>query len=407
MKNRPAARPALATSPRTVARLRARLARVEEALRAIRGGEVDTLVIPGQPHDRIFTLAGAEHAYRVLIESMDEGTLTLTADQTILYANRSFARMVKCPLPDVMGSSLRRFLSENDRALLRPLLRRTRRSGGKIEVLLRPAHGPPRPAQLSLRRLIRPGSRAAAFALVVTDTTEIRRSGELLQALTHRVLQVQEAERGTVALELHNNITQLLCAVLFSSQALAEKLSARDAPAKCEAVKLRTLLGQAAAEVERISGNLHPSTLDQLGLHAALQATCAEFSTRTGVVTKIAGGSPDLPLAADIGLALYRILQEALRNVDQHARARHVTVRFRQSPESVQLAVNDDGIGFDSAHHAARLRGKSVLGLVGMRERAASIGGTLTVRSGAGAGTEIAVQVPLAASRSRLDTPAA
>jgi PAS domain-containing protein len=78
----------------------------------------------GKQSSQVFTLEGAEHAYRVLIESMNEGALTLTADKMILYANQCFARMVKCPLEQVMGSSFRRFLSAEDRATLRPLVKR-------------------------------------------------------------------------------------------------------------------------------------------------------------------------------------------------------------------------------------------------------------------------------------------
>ncbi len=105
--------------------------------------------------DQVFTLRkGAEHAYRVLIESMNEGALTLTADKTILYANQCFARMVKCPLEQVMGSSLRRFLSTEDRALLRPLMKRgTKNPAPKIQVLLKAGDGSQLPVQISVRSL--------------------------------------------------------------------------------------------------------------------------------------------------------------------------------------------------------------------------------------------------------------
>jgi PAS domain S-box-containing protein len=372
-----------------------RLAEAEETLRAIRTGEVDAVVGTGRCSNRVFTLEGAENAYRILIESMNEGALTLTADKTILYANQCFAHMVRCPLEQVIGGSLRRFLSAEDRAGLCSLMKRAAQSGGKIEVQLHAAQGPPRPAHLSIRRLTRKGAGRATFGLVVTDMTEARRTEELLRALTHRVVQVQEAERGSVALELHDNITQLLCAVLFSSQALADKLTARDRPARREAVKLRALLGQAVEEVERISRNLRPSILDQLGLLAVLRATGTEFAARTGVTVKLTGAPLTAPLTADTELALYRILQEALKNVEQHARAHHVTVALRQPGAFVELVINDDGIGFDAVHHAARRQGKGVLGLLSMRERAAYVGGTLTVKSGPRAGTEIEVHIPL------------
>src|SRR5439155_7998924 len=104
--------------------------------RAIRAGEVDTVMVAGEQGRQVFTLQGAEHAYRVLIESMNEGALTLTADKTILYANQCFARMVKCPLEQITGSSFRRFLATEDRAPVRMLLERADEAGSKIQVLL-------------------------------------------------------------------------------------------------------------------------------------------------------------------------------------------------------------------------------------------------------------------------------
>lgn len=389
----------------SLVRLRASLAQATEMLRAIRSGEVDAVVGMGRRRRQVFTLEGAEHAYRVLIESMNEGALTLTADKTILYANQCFAQLVRCPLEQVIGSSFRRFLSPEDRAALRPLMRRP--GGGKREVLLLAAQGPARPAQLSIGRLARDGQAGATFGLVVTDMTEARRNEELLRALTHRVVQVQEAERSSVALELHDNITQLLCAVLLSSQALADKLTSRDGPAKREAIKLRALLSQAAAEVERISRNLRPNILDQLGLQAVLKHTCAEFAARTGIKTKLTGTPVTALLPADTELALFRIVQECFKNVEKHARARHATVDLRQLVGWVQLTINDDGIGFDAAHHAARRKGRGVLGLIGMRERAAYAGGTLTLKSGTRAGTEIEVRIPLPPEPTAAEQPAA
>ncbi len=378
-----------------IVRLRARLAEADATLRALLGGDVDSVVVPGKHGDQVFTLHGAEHAYRVLIESMNEGALTLTSDKMILYANQCFARMVKCPLEQVTGSSFRRFLSAGDRATLRLLMKRVAQSGAKIPVLLKVSDGSQLPAQISLRPLPRNGINRATIGMVVTDLTEARRTEELLRALTHRIVQVQEAERGRVALELHDNITQLLCAVLFSSQALVDKLSAKSGPAKREAVKLRELLGQTAEEVERISRSLRPSALEHLGLAAVLRATSTEFSARTGVAVRLDCGQLAARLPADTELALYRILQEALKNVEQHARARHVTVGLKQQGGSVELTIKDDGIGFNAMQHAARRKGKGVLGLLGMHERATNVGGILTVKSGRRAGTEIMMRVPL------------
>ena len=382
-------------SAREFVKLRARLAIAEETLRAIRCGEVDSVMVAGKEGSQFFTLDGAEHAYRLLIESMNEGALTLTADKTILYANQCFARMVKCPLEQVTGTSFRRFLSEEDRAILRPLMKRAAKTGSKIHVLLHAGDGSLIPALLSIRELANEGSEDVIIGMVITNMTEARRIEETLRALTNRVVQVQEAERSRVALELHDHITQLLCAALVRSQALANKLSARDQPLRREAVQLRKMLGEAAAEVERIAHNLRPSSLDHLGLAAVLGDTGTEFTVRTGVALKLSCGRLTERLPANIELTFYRILQAALENVEQHARARHVTVRLTQTGDFVHLAIHDDGVGFNAEHHAAERKGNGVLGLLSMRERAAYVGGVLNVKSAPGKGTTIRAEIPL------------
>ena len=384
-----------AAPSRELAELHVRLADAEETLRAIRSGEVDTVVVAGKQGNQVFTLEGAGHAYRVLIESMNEGALTLTADGVILYANQCFARMVKRPLEQVLGSSFHRLLSAADHAALRLRLKRTAKSGSKIQALLHAGDGSQLPAHISSCPLAKNGAKSATFGIVVTDMTEARRNEEMLRALTHSVVQAQEAERGRVALELHDHITQLLCAILARLAALANKLPAREKASRGEVMKLSEMLGQTVEEVQRIARNLRPSVLDELGLVPALRATCTDFADRTGVAVKLACVQLTARLPADTELTLYRILQEALKNVEKHARARHVTVCLRQQGDFVKLAINDDGIGFDPDNHPARRKGKGGVGLLSMRERATYVGGALKVKSVRRAGTEIEVRIPL------------
>ena len=385
-----------AAPARELAQLRVRLAEAEDTLRAIRRGEVDAVVVAGQAGPQVFTLQGAEHPYRLLIESMNEGALTLTANQTILYANHCFARMVQCPLKEVMGSSFRRFLPAENRAALLPLLNPAAQSGAKIQVSLLAGDGSQMRAQISVRSLAKHGSSRATIGMVVTDLTEAQRTEERLRALTHRVVQVQEAERRRVARELHDHITQLLCALLVRCQSLADKIPARDRAVKAEAVQLRALLGQAAEAVERISRNLRPSVLDELGLAAVLRHTTAEFAARTGLSLKLACAPLPARLPADTELALYRILQEALANVELHARAGHVTISLGLLNGMVQLTITDDGLGFDPARPLPKRKGKGGLGLLSLRERAYALGGTLEVKSAPARGTTIRAQLPIA-----------
>jgi signal transduction histidine kinase len=218
----------------------------------------------------------------------------------------------------------------------------------------------------------------------------------MLRTLTHRVVQAQEIERGRVALELHDNITQLLCAILVRCQTLAEKLPSRAGTSKKEAMKLREMLGQTAGEVERISRNLRPSVLNELGLVAVLRDTGTEFAERTGVSLKLACVQLTARLPADTELTFYRILQEALKNVEKHARARHVAVSLVQRDGFVQLAVNDDGIGFSPDPRPAGRKEMGGLGLLGMQERVKYVGGALSLKSAPGKGTTILVRIPVA-----------
>jgi len=354
------------------------------------------VLVAGKRGDRVFTLEGAEHAYRVLIESMNEGALTLTGGAMILYANQCFARMVKCPLERVTGSSFRRFLSTGDRTSLRRLLKRTVMPGAKIQVRLNAGDGSQMPAQISICPIEKNGFNHATIGMVVTDMSEARKAEELLRALTRRVVQAQDAERARVALELHDNITQLLCAIHFRSQALAGRLSARGGPLKQEVIHLSKMLGTTAKEVERIARNLRPGALRHMGLVSVLRGTGAEFAHRTGVSIKLACAQLTARLPADTELALYRIFQEALKNVERHAHAHHVTVRLKRLGSFVQLAINDDGVGFDPDDPPTGRKKERGLGLLDMRERATWVAGTLQIKSIRHAGTTIEVRVPIA-----------
>ena len=251
------------------------------------------------------------------------------------------------------------------------------------------------PVQISIHPLTKNDSNRATIGMVVTDMTAARRNEEMLRSLTHRVVHAQEAERGRVALELHDHITQLLVAVVFRSQALMDKLPASDTASKHEAMALREMLGRTAEEVERISRNLRPSVLDQLGLDAVMRETSTEFAARTGVAVKLSCVELTARLPADTELALYRILQEALNNVERYARAHHVTVSLSLEGAFVLLVISDDGIGFDPQPRSIREKIKTGLGLLGMRERATAVGGFLRIKTIRRRGTEIEVRIPV------------
>ncbi len=378
-----------------ITELRARLDEAEATLRAIRSGGVDALVVAGKEGPQVYTLEGADHAYRVLIESMNEGALMLSADALILYANRRFASMVRRPLERVMGHSFHRFLSRADQEALKPLLRRAAKPRSTIQVLLHATDSLQIPAQISVRRLAKKDSASAAFSMVVTDMSEARRNERMLRNLAQSLLQAQEADRRRLAVDLHDRASQGLGALLIRLRLLAGNLPRRAKALRGELAEISALVGKTADVVEGISRNLRPSVLEILGLVPALRAAIALFVKRTGITVSFdCARVPALP-SAEAELVLYRILEEALKNVEKHAKTRDATVHLTQRGSVVELVIRDEGVGFDWERHPARRKKKEGMGLIGLRERAASVGGALRIKSTRGGGTEIEARIPL------------
>jgi len=158
--------------------------------------------------------------------------------------------------------------------------------------------------------------------------------------------------------------------------------------------QIRSLKHRAAElsdHVRRIAYQLHPSILEHLGLVVALRSHCSEFSQRQGVQTKFIHRGVPSRLPPDVALCLYRVAQEALRNVARHSGSTRTAVSLTRTGEGLHLAVTDFGSGFDSG----KVRGEGGLGLISMGERVRLVHGTLVVKSQPGTGTRIDVRVPL------------
>jgi signal transduction histidine kinase len=395
-------RPDRSDAPDEVVRLRELLTDARATLRAIRNGEVDAVVVESKLGPQVFTLDSAEFDYRILIESMNEGALVLTRGALIVYANRHFALMVERPLAQLMGSSMYELLSAADQATLRRLLRRPGRLDTSAELLLQRPHGAPMPAKISIRRLPGGDAKDMSIGMVVSDLTEFRKREDVLRSFSQGLMETQEAEREQVATDLGDNITQLLLTILLRCQLLAERLPAHEHAFRDETGEFVELLRTTASQLHRISTDLRPSGLEILGLDSALRAMVAEFAARMGVSIKVSCARLTARLPARAELALFRVLQEALDNVEQHAQAQHVSVALRRRGAGVQLTIKDDGIGFDTSGSPDKSMRAGRFGLLSMRERALALGGSLKVMSAISGGTEILLNVPLAPLVARL-----
>jgi signal transduction histidine kinase len=156
--------------------------------------------------------------------------------------------------------------------------------------------------------------------------------------------------------------------------------------------KIKRLLDQIESQLRRLSHELRPTILDDLGLLPALKFLCEGVAARTGLHIDIEGTS-ELSLVPLLGTVLYRFVQESLTNVTRHAKASWVRINLQQEPQSIRCTIRDNGIGFDVPVTLNRPE-KPGLGLIGMRERVSSIGGSLVIQSTPGRGTELTVTIP-------------
>jgi len=353
-------------------------------------------MVSGRRGEQVVSLKGGEPAYRMLVEAMSEGAATLSRNGAVLYCNRSFAELVRRPAGKIIGIAVQSLVAETERDRFETLLAGAQKAVAKGEFNLRCTDGSLIPVYLSLNRFR--GYDGQALGMVITDLSEQKRkqAAEIKQAeAMHRLLlehelSAQEEERRRIARELHDEAGQLLTSLLVGLRTLEDTRKLADV--KEQGRRLREIAAQAIDEVGRLARGLHPTVLDDHGLGVALSRYVAEYTKTHNIAVELKLNELELstlPPAAQIGL--YRILQEALTNVARHSGAKTVSIRFARMPKAIEVAVIDDGCGFDAKTVAVS---SQRLGIHSMRERAAMLGGTVSFVSQR-KGTKILVQVPL------------
>jgi len=216
-------------------------------------------------------------------------------------------------------------------------------------------------------------------------------SAEHIRDLAGRLMTSQEEERRRIARELHDGVNQDLAALAIALNAIEEGQAAPTQ--RREVARLRGRTVELAESVRRLSHELHPGILQYAGLVAALRSHCREFEREHGLAVKFRADDDLGAVPPDVGLCLYRVAQEALKNAASHAKASHVSVDVARNGANLVLTIGDDGNGFDLAE--ARNRGG--LGLISLDERARLVRGHLAIDSWPQRGTQIQVVVPLPA----------
>jgi PAS domain S-box-containing protein len=240
----------------------------------------------------------------------------------------------------------------------------------------------------------------------ISDVTEQRQAEQALEnsrrqlrALSARLQWVREEERARVAREIHDELGQVLTALKINLDWLERKLGVRDNdpslnPLLDRVVESAEIADSAISSVQKIASELRPSSLDNLGLAAALEHEAQRFQQRTNISCQVKLAADSLEVPAEAATAVFRIFQEALTNVARHAQATEVRAALQSEADHVVLQVEDNGRGI----RPEALADKKSLGLLGMRERAAVLGGEVTIAAIQPTGTRVTLRLPRAAS---------
>ena len=229
---------------------------------------------------------------------------------------------------------------------------------------------------------------------------EVEQARQELQELSARLLEIEEEGRRRLSRELHDEIGQTLALLQIEISQLQTLSAGQPEVVRNRLKRAREFAQKTVQSVRDISGFLRPALLDDLGLIPALQFQLEEFIRRSGMSCELVEENVADQLPDQLKTCIYRVVQEALHNCEKHSKATQVHVTVRQSPYLLNLGIEDNGIGFDTAVQGRGPRPRG-LGLLGMRERVSIAGGTFVIESAPGRGTRVSVRLPLAAASAK------
>ncbi len=342
-------------------------------------------------------LASREKRFRSLIEESSDVVALVNREGAFSYVSPSIARVLGYVPDELIGRSALTLIHSLDLDSIKALFEDILREPSKIaaaEIRCKEKNGSWRWIEGVGKNLLED---PAVGAVVVNfrDITDRKVADEMLRDLPIRIINAQESERRRVARDLHDSVNQILSSVKFRMESVEERAQRKDKALRDVVASAKVSLEKAMNEVRRISQNLRPSELDDLGVIPAVRSMCEEFEEVTKVGVDLKFLRFPKKLSPEIEVTMYRIIQEALSNVAKHAEATRLVIRCERDRSRLTLKIKDNGKGSGEHDLTAHPSKNSGMGLLNMKERAAYVGGTVSVHSSPKGGMEISVQLPL------------
>lgn len=336
----------------------------------------------------------SEEKYRSLIEQAADAIALFDDNNRILDINESatqllgYTRDELCKMslthvlspPELSTNPIRFDLLEKGESTIKPR-RMIRKDGTVVET------------EVHAKKLS-----DGSYLALIRDLTErkkaeveLQQSYDAIRDLVSHLQDIREEERLRIAQEIHDELGQQLTVMKMDVSWLDKKLGEGNPQVRERTEGLKNMLDTTVKTVRRIASELRPSILDDMGLAVAIEWHINEMQKRTGIQIDFETSKEEMNLPDAIKIGVFRIVQESLTNVARYAKAESVKIKLDRRPESLHLFIRDDGIGFDQS----RIAVKKTLGILGMKERAAKLGGNLQISSSPGKGTSISVEIPV------------
>ena len=385
--------------------------KVKDELELIDGKVIERYSVPitgaaGQYYGRIWNfhditenrraecaLKESEELYRTLFENTGTATSLAGEDMTIVLVNTEFEKLSGYSKKEIEGKKkLTEFIPSSELQMTLDYSRLT--DNGSFEVRFITRGNRIKNVIVTINRLPNGTYRITSIkdiTRIKKVEKDLKKSRERIGDLLDHVELVREEERKRIAGEIHDELGQLLTAINMDVVWLAKRIPAEQEAMQEKARSMRQTVEMTIQSVKRISAELRPHVLDNLGLSAAIEWQVRQIKEVTGIDCQFASSPADVSTEMDVSIALFRIFQEAITNAVRHSKASRIEVALKQTPLHIRLVVEDNGLGIK---HSEIADAKS-FGLISIKERARALGGDVEISGRPNKGTEITADIPL------------
>ncbi len=375
-----------------------RLEETEETLRAIRQYMVDAFVVTRENGMQVVTLSEADFPYRRMVESMNEGAVTLIPDGTIFYCNPRFAKMVEADSEKLIGVRFQDLMPPDQQQHFQTMLQGAGREGVRGEFCLQHGKEKCTPVQLSFYQLR--ADDANGIAIIATDITERIDAEEKIRSLVSELTIAEQEERHRISQVLHDDLQQRLFAIRAQLSYALDSYKGSSMPADLHSSidQVQSWLSEAITITRNLSVDISPSVLHGDGIVEAINWLSSRMKEQHNLQIEIHASHDFESLPDHMRVTLFQAVRELLFNVVKHAGVLRSTVTLERVDGLGRITISDPGAGFDV--HTVLDDPQAAHGLLIIRNRLSLMGGTLTVESVQGSGTRAIIEFPLTPSPS-------